>query len=82
MQHTQEILRREPGWQQRARDAIARRDELQSPEYRSINKHNQDIIYAALADVLNTRTEKQSARLQREIDGIRRDLLALIKQSE
>ena len=82
LQQTEELLRREPGWQQRARDLIASREEAYSPEYHRINKHNRDIIYAALADVLNTRTARQSARLQREIDGIRRDLASLGKQAE
>ncbi|MCZ6831916.1 MAG: DUF6279 family lipoprotein [Gammaproteobacteria bacterium] len=82
LEQTEELLQREPGWQQRARDLMARRDEVESPEYRKVSAHNQQIIYAALADVINARTEKQDARLRREIDGIRQDLLALISQGE
>jgi hypothetical protein len=82
LQQTEELLRREPGWQQRARDLIASRDELESPEYRSITGHNQEVIYAALADVLNSRTEQQNSRLVSEIDGIRQDLVTLSRQEK
>ena len=42
---------------------------------------NQEVINRAIADVLNSRSEKQSARLQGEIDDLRRTLNKLIKQS-
>jgi hypothetical protein len=82
LQQTEELLEREPGWQERALDLMARRAELESPEYQAVNEYNQEIIYAALADVLNSRTGKQDARLRREIADIRRDLLKLIEQGE
>jgi hypothetical protein len=78
LEQTEEVLRREPGWQERALDLMERREELESPEYREINEQNQLIIYTALAEVLNSRTEKQDKRLRRELDGFREDLQALI----
>ena len=82
LEQTGEILQREPGWQQRARDLMARRDEVESPEYREVGAYNQRIIYIALADVLNSRNEKQDARLRREIGSIRKDLSTLIGDRE
>jgi uncharacterized protein YutE (UPF0331/DUF86 family) len=79
---TETLLEREPGWQEQALDLMARREELESPEYQAVNEYNQQVIYAALADVLNARTGKQDARLRREIGDIRRDLLKLIEQGE
>ena len=78
LEQTEEVLQREPGWQERALDLMERREELESPQYREINYQNQLIIYAALAEVLNSRTEKQDKRLRRELDGFREDLLVLI----
>ena len=80
LEQTETLLQRQPGWQEQALDLIARRDELEYPEYQAVNQHNQDVIQAAVADVLNARTEKQDARLHREIEDIRRDLQKLIDQ--
>jgi uncharacterized protein DUF6279 len=74
------MLQRKPGWQQEIRDAIARRDETVSAQYRSTYEHNLQVIFSALADVLNSRTDKQDARLRRELDDLRDDLETLIAQ--
>ncbi|MEM6579996.1 MAG: DUF6279 family lipoprotein [Pseudomonadota bacterium] len=75
-----EFLEREPGWQQRVRDAVAQRGETVSEEYREAYLHNLDVIFVAVADVLNSRTEKQDGRLRREMAGLRDDLETLIAQ--
>ncbi|MEM8660102.1 MAG: DUF6279 family lipoprotein [Pseudomonadota bacterium] len=79
-QRIAEFLEREPGWQQRVRDAVAQRGETVSEEYREAYLHNLDVIFVAVADVLNSRTEKQDGRLRREMAGLRDDLETLIAQ--
>ena len=74
------MLRRQPGWQQEIREAVERRDETVSAQYRSTYEHNLQVIFSALADVLNSRTDKQDARLRRELDDLRDDLETLIAQ--
>ncbi|MEM1153725.1 MAG: DUF6279 family lipoprotein [Pseudomonadota bacterium] len=75
-----EFLEREPGWQQRVREAVAQRGESVSEEYREAYLHNLDVIFVAVADVLNSRTEKQDDRLRREVVSLRDDLETLIAQ--
>jgi hypothetical protein len=74
------ILQREPGWQQALRDAIASRDERMSAAYRDTYAHNTAVIYAALAQVINSRSDKQDRRLRGKIDGFEQDLETLIEQ--
>lgn len=74
------VLRREPGWQQALREAIASRDDTVSAAYRDTYAHNAGVIYATLAEVINSRSEKQDRRLRSEIGGLERDLETLIEQ--
>ena len=74
------VLQREPGWQQALRDAIASRDETVSAEYRDTYAHNTAVIYAALAQVINSRSDKQDRRLRGKIDSFVQDLETLIEQ--
>ena len=74
------ILQREPGWQQRVREAIDRRGETVSPRYQQVYEHNLDVVFAAVAGVLNSRTEKQERHLREELAGLREDLQTLIAQ--
>jgi len=76
------LLEREPGWQQRVREAIAARDENVSPEYLRIYEHNLRLIHSAVAELLNSRTEKQDRRLRRELSDLREDLESLIAQGK
>jgi hypothetical protein len=76
------LLEREPGWQQRVREAIAARDENVSPEYLRIYGHNMRLIHSAIAQVLNSRTEKQDRRLRRKLSELREDLETLIAQGK
>ena len=76
------ILQREPGWQGRIRDAIAQRDENASPEYVSTYQHNLRVIHGTVADVLNSRSDKQDRRLRAKLENLREDLQTLIAQGQ
>jgi len=81
LQELETLLERKPGWQQAIVLANKRRQaerQLDSGE----DYRNQNLINAAIAGVLNLRTDKQSRQLQREIDTYRRDLQTLISQSK
>jgi hypothetical protein len=51
-----------------------------SQSYTDTYNHNLAVINEAVADTLNTRTEKQDRRLRREIEQLRQDLEVLIEQ--
>ena len=72
---------RETGWQQAVGDALARRKQRQSEAYREAWLHNQSVIQQAVAEVLNSRSEKQAARLNRELDNLQRDIRKLIARA-
>jgi hypothetical protein len=74
------FLQREPGWQGRIREAIANRSETLSEDYLRLYDHNLRVIYTALAEVLNSRTEKQDRRLRNRLSDLRKDLETLISQ--
>jgi hypothetical protein len=74
------MMQREPGWQQRIRDASAAKDETVAAEYRRIYEHNTRVIYRAVADTLNSRSNKQDRRLRGKLDDLREDLQTLIDQ--
>lgn len=75
-----EHLQREPGWQQRIRDMLAARDETTSVEYLETYEYNSAVIYAVVARLLNTRSEKQDRRLHKKLADFREDLQTLINQ--
>jgi hypothetical protein len=79
---TEELLQREAGWQQRARDILDRREEHQSEQYVAANLHNERVIYQALAAVIDSRSDKQDRRLRKELGGFKRDLDKLIAQDK
>jgi hypothetical protein len=76
------MMQREPGWQQRIRDASAAKDETVSGEYLRIYEHNTRLIYRTVADTLNSRTDKQDRRLRGKLDDLREDLQTLIAQGQ
>lgn len=82
MQRMEEFMRREPGWQQAVRDSIKRRSETVAADYVELYEHNLGVIYAALAETLNSRTEKQDTRLRKKIADLREDLQTLVAQGE
>lgn len=74
------LMQREPGWQQRVREAVARRGETVSPRYQEVYAHNLQVIFAAVADVVNSRSEKQDRHLRMELADLQEDLQTLIAQ--
>ena len=82
LQRLEVFMRREPGWQQAVRDSIKRRSETVSADYLELYEHNLGVIHAALAQVLNSRTEKQDSRLRKKIADLREDLQTLVAQGE
>lgn len=82
VQRMEGFMRREPGWQQAVRDSIKRRSETVAADYVELYEHNLGVIYAALAEVLNSRTEKQDSRLRKKIADLREDLQTLVAQGQ
>jgi len=82
LQQGEKLLDRKPGWQEAALDLLNNREQFESPAYKAANLHNQEVIYAALADVIEARTQKQDERLRDEIADFRRDLNKLIAQGQ
>jgi hypothetical protein len=76
------LLRREPQWQQRVRDAVAERRENPSPEYRRIYEHNMGVIYELIAQLLNSRSAQQDTFLRDKLQALRKDLDTLIAQGK
>ena len=76
------LLEREPGWQQRIREAIAARDENVSAEYLRVYEHNLRLINGVIAQTLNSRTDKQDRRLRNKLSDLREDLETLIAQGK
>ena len=74
------MLQRQPGWQQRVREALARRGETVSTRYQEVFQHNLDVIFLAVAEVFNERTEKQDRHLRKELAMLQEDLQTLIAQ--
>ena len=74
----EEILQREEGWQQAMRDALANREQTTSQEYLAVYEHNSQTIYAALAKLANSRSDKQDKRLRKRLDDLREDIESLI----
>lgn len=74
------IMERKPGWQEQLRAAIAKRDAAASPEYREVYEHNMGVIFAAVTQVLNARSERQDQRLRAELRDLREDLEMLVAE--
>ncbi len=74
------LLQREPGWEEAVMTALRERDANRTESYRQSYSHNAVIVNQTIADVLNLRTDRQSARLLDELGDLRRDLGKLIAQ--
>ena len=74
------LLMREPGWQQRIRDLLSAREDINSPEYQQIYEHNVLAIQTTAIVILNGRTDKQNKRLRKKIQHLQEDLESLIAQ--
>ena len=71
------ILERDSGWEVRL-SRINQRDDPVSRSYRETNVHNLDVIYHLIAEVLNTRSEKQDKRIRRQLSKYRTDIETLM----
>lgn len=60
-------LERKPGWQDRLRSLIMNRTVYTDRDDIDANHRNEQRIYAAVADVLNMRTEKQQQKLLKKL---------------
>lgn len=78
----EQLLQRQPGWQDAVRQAVAQRWERSSEEYRGMYRNNLGVIQQALVTVINHRSERQDQRLQRELSGLREDFLALSREGQ
>ncbi len=72
------LIDRDADWQQQIEQALSDREKNRRAAYIEGYENNQRVIFEAVVDVLNSRTEKQDGRLQREINNIREDLLQLL----
>jgi hypothetical protein len=76
------ILQREPGWRTRATEMMADREALELQEFTLINEHNRQVVFVAITEVINVRTEKQDRELRQLIKGLRADMHTLIAQQD
>jgi hypothetical protein len=72
------LIDRDEDWRQQLDQALKERKKVRRSAFIESYENNQRVIFEAVVDVLNSRTEKQSGRLQREIDKIRENLLQLL----
>lgn len=80
LENLRAMLQREPGWQQRVRDAVAAREQNTAPEHVEIYEHNKLEIQAAVVVVVNNRSDRQDRRLRKKLNNFRDDLKTLIEQ--
>lgn len=73
----EDLLQREPGWQQRLRDRLDTRDERLPEGYREAWIHNLRVMQVAVVEVIGQRSERQDRHLARELDRLQADLVAL-----
>lgn len=72
------LLERQPGWQQRVREAVVARRENLSPAYLSVFENNMGVIFDAIARLLNERSEQQDRHLRNKLSGLREDMQVLV----
>jgi hypothetical protein len=77
---TEKLLERKPGWQKIAHDLLDNRDQFQSEQYKSTNRHNEQVIYATIAAVLELRSGSQDMRMRDGLNGFRRDISNLLPE--
>ena len=71
------ILERDSGWEVRL-SRINQRDDAVSRSDRETYAHHLDVIYHLIAEVLNTRSEKQDKRIRRQLSKYRTDIETLM----
>jgi len=75
-----ELLKRQPGWQERVRAQVVKRNANVPPDYLHIYDHNMSVIYATIAQLLSSRTEQQDNHMRKKLSALRGDIEALIAQ--
>jgi len=75
------LLQRQPGWQDKVRAQVAARNDNTPPEHRRTYEHNMGVIYEALAQLLNSRSEQQDRHLRNKLSELQEDVVTLIAQS-
>lgn len=70
-------LQRRPGWEQRIRREIRAWEDHLDVETEAVYDHNTATVQAAIADVLNSRSERQDEKLRDAIADLREDIAAL-----
>jgi hypothetical protein len=78
----EDLLAREPGWQDAVMRAYEARIAMRSPEYRQAFEHNMDRITAAYAEVLSSMSTRQRENAAEEFDDLRRMLRKLMDRPE
>jgi len=74
------LLKREPGWEDAIRVAYANRTLERPPEYMELLEYNMDVVATAVAEVLNSLTEKQQNHLFEKIDDLRSQIRKLLSK--
>ncbi|MEQ8262462.1 DUF6279 family lipoprotein [Pseudohaliea sp.] len=74
IERLEEILAKEPGWQERLRASVRDWAEWVPESYIAGTNHNSAVVLSAVTDVLAQRSERQQARLERELAALERDL--------
>lgn len=74
------LLQRQPGWQDKVRAQVAARNDNTPPEHRRIYEHNMGVIYEALAQLLNGRSDQQDRHLRTKLSELQEDVVTLIAQ--
>lgn len=74
------LLQRQPGWQDKVRAQVAARNDNTPPEHGRIYEHNMGVIYEALAQLLNGRSDRQDRHLRKKLSELQEDVVTLIAQ--
>jgi hypothetical protein len=77
----EELLRREEGWQDRTREAVAARPDNAPALYRELLEHNTGVLQTALARLHASLTPRQKTHLAKRLAQLRDDLRKLSAQS-
>ncbi|CAN0596211.1 unnamed protein product [Ectocarpus sp. 12 AP-2014] len=75
-------LNRDPGWERRIRYTIFNWEDQLDADTLAIYEHNTQTVQAVIAEVVNSRSEKQDRRLRRKLNGLREDLVLLVSQAD
>jgi hypothetical protein len=78
----EDLLQREPGWQDAVMRAYEARIALRSPEYRKAYEHNMGLITAAYAEALASMSPRQREKAGKEFDDLRRMLRKMMDRPE